>query len=157
MTVFSDNCNQTLSSVTSGNLAIPTTPVGYHGPQTCTWSISVTTGYTIAVMIAAVDVRIVHRKKSFFKHNYGLQIEDQSACANNYLGFHDGVSATSSLFGNGGSALCGSTPPDHFMSTTNEMFVVFRTDGTLSRPSLTLAFERGSNRVDCINFRNNVK
>ena len=53
---FLDNCNQTLTSVTSGNLVVPSTPVGYHGPQTCTWSISVASTYTIAMMIASVNV-----------------------------------------------------------------------------------------------------
>ena len=72
-----------------------------------------------------------------------LQIEDQSSCTGNYLAFHDGTSTTSALFGNGGNPLCGTTAPDHFMSSTNEIFVTFRTDGTLSRPSFSVDFERG--------------
>ena len=142
------NCNEDLA-VNSGLLEMPNDPPGYTGPQECTWKITVPTGNTIAVMINTIDVRKLEDTKpnGMLKLHCSRseleQIAFDSSCDNNHLKFYDGPDDTSSEIG----TFCGQTPPDHFMTSSNQMFVTIKTDGALARPSFNVAYEMGKRAI----------
>ena len=63
-----------------------------------------------------------------------LQLLDQDAtCASNYIEFTSGSMV---------EKFCGTELPKHFMSFTNEMTVVFNTDGKFRRPNFTATYQK---------------
>ena len=69
-----------------------------------------------------------------------VQLLDSGDCTQNHLKFFDGPSESSTLLG---SAYCNSVRPPHFKTSSNVVFVKFKTDGTLDRPVFSGNYEKG--------------
>ena len=118
-------CDETLLSVRNGTFQTPPSPVGFSGPRDCKWTYSVPAGEYAIVWF----------------DNFTL--DDAGSCENNYLKIYDGPDAKADLFG----TFCNGNVPASFKTTTEDLYVEFKTDGTQARPEFMGHFSIGTKRT----------
>ncbi|XP_017555843.2 cubilin [Pygocentrus nattereri] len=95
---------------TSGSVSSPThSIINYHHNMNCTY-------HTVVR-----DNRIIELKFNSF------HLEASSTCAFDYVAVYDGPNTLAPLLGR----FCGTVVPPNLKSSTNEMFIVFRTDASV--------------------------
>lgn len=102
---------QILSSSTASSITSPNYPELYPNRKDCTWLFTTTPGHRI-------------------KLNYDdFELELHPDCAYDYISVFDGSGTKNKTLGK----FCGSKSPHPIMSTSNEMFMVFKSDGSVQR------------------------
>ncbi|KAM6900418.1 cubilin [Xenentodon cancila] len=98
--------NSTAGTVSSPALSM----INYHHNMNCTYHISVQ------------DNRIIDLKFNTF------HLEASSSCRYDYVAVYDGLDTSAPLLGR----FCGTIIPPNLRSSTNQLFIIFRTDGSVS-------------------------
>ncbi|XP_066292098.1 MAM and LDL-receptor class A domain-containing protein 1-like isoform X1 [Branchiostoma lanceolatum] len=119
--------NPTVLSGDIGNFTSPGYPSNYPNNARCSWQISVNTGEAIAIRFSAFDLQ-----DAFF----GVY------CFSDYLAIYDGPSTSAPLL----ARLCGSSAQT-IVTTNRNAFVVFRTDGSVTRSGFSANFTATERRA----------
>ncbi|XP_078692084.1 sushi, von Willebrand factor type A, EGF and pentraxin domain-containing protein 1-like [Branchiostoma floridae x Branchiostoma belcheri] len=109
--------NPTVLSGNFGRFTSPGYPGNYPNSAYCSWQISVRTGYVVAIRFSA------------------FSLEDETNCGYDSLVVYDGSSPAAPHL----ARLCGSSPRTIF-TTGRNAFVVFRTDGSVTRSGFSANF-----------------
>lgn len=101
-------CGGNLTISSSDRIETPNYPFRYYLNQTCIWIINVPINYSVAIEFETFDI--------------------EENCAYDYVEVRDGNSSTSELINN--KRYCGRRTPPPLISTSNQMFIKFVSDGT---------------------------
>ncbi|XP_015810319.3 cubilin [Nothobranchius furzeri] len=102
----------------SGEIHSPSYPNTYPNNADCSWVISVDLGHRVLFNFTDLD------------------IENHSNCLWDYVAIHDGPSISSSLL----AQVCGTSIPPPITSTTNTIYVRFRSDSSLNHRGFSARF-----------------
>ncbi|KAK6748609.1 hypothetical protein RB195_001309 [Necator americanus] len=94
-----------------GEINTPNFPSDYPKAQNCTWHFVTTPGHRLMLTFSS------------------FQVEEHSQCKYDSASIYDGGDTNAPLVG----IFCGVTPPPMFMSSTNELFLTFTSDASVSR------------------------
>ncbi|BES95605.1 calcium ion Hypothetical protein [Nesidiocoris tenuis] len=109
----------------SGSIISPNYPFPYGRNAECIWKVTVSQGSVISLTIVDID------------------LETHSTCNLDYLELRDGISSRSPLLGR----YCTSNHPFAIMSTSNAMFIKFRSDISRSGRGFNIKFNTVCNRT----------
>ncbi|KAK5970140.1 CUB domain protein [Trichostrongylus colubriformis] len=96
----------------SGVITTPNYPGDYPKSQNCTWHFLTTPGHRLMLTFLS------------------FQVEEHSQCKYDSVSIYDGGDSNAVLVG----IFCGVVPPPLFMSSTNQLFLAFTSDASVSRP-----------------------
>uniref|UniRef100_A0AAQ4PGY7 Cubilin n=1 Tax=Gasterosteus aculeatus aculeatus TaxID=481459 RepID=A0AAQ4PGY7_GASAC len=134
-------CGGTLSTP-SGGFSSPSYPLPYHPNAECYWTIRTNPGSQLLLS---------------FSH---FHLESSSACAFDYLSVYDGNSTGGPQL----AQLCGSQLPSSISSSSNQLYIKLRTDGSVSAGGFlasytskcrVLVLNQHKGVVESLNFPNN--
>ncbi|WKY03605.1 hypothetical protein Q1695_004951 [Nippostrongylus brasiliensis] len=95
----------------SGIITTPNFPSDYPKGQNCTWHFVTTPGHRLMLTFSS------------------FQVEEHSQCKYDAASIYDGGNTDAVLVG----IFCGVVPPPMFMSSTNQLFLTFASDASVSR------------------------
>uniref|UniRef100_A0A7I5EAH1 Metalloendopeptidase n=1 Tax=Haemonchus contortus TaxID=6289 RepID=A0A7I5EAH1_HAECO len=96
----------------SGVITTPNYPSDYPKSQNCTWHFVTTPGHRLMLTFLS------------------FQVEEHSQCKYDSASIYDGGDTNAVLVG----IFCGVVPPPLYMSSTNQLFLTFVSDASVSRP-----------------------
>lgn len=105
-------CGGNLTITSGDRIETPNYPFRYHLNQTCIWIINVPTNYSVAIEF----------------ETFNIEDNSNNTCAYDYIEVRDGSSMASELITN--KRYCGIKKPPILISTKNQMFIKFVSDGT---------------------------
>ncbi|XP_059143098.1 tolloid-like protein 1 [Physella acuta] len=103
----------------NGNIVSPGFPIGYQNNMYFTWTIVGSPGTFITLNFTTLDL--------------GGSLE---SCVSDYIELHDGAGSGDPRY----PKLCGSVTPGLLASTSNYMYLVFRTDASVTRRGFNVTF-----------------
>ncbi|XP_048760926.2 tolloid-like protein 1 isoform X2 [Ostrea edulis] len=127
-----------------GHLTSPNYPDDYHPNKNCVWVITVSEGYSVALLF-----------------DY-LEIESHDDCVYDHLEVRDGTDENAPIL----AMLCGFSPPNPVKSTSNQIYIKFFSDDSVMKRGFSLKFLKeidecatGSHgcEQDCINTMGGYK
>eukprot|EP00795_Rhopilema_esculentum_P014104 gene14104-5092_t len=118
---FGAVCVNTIT-YTQGYIASPRWPASYPNSKECRWTVTVPAGRRISVRFTDFD------------------LEDHSSCNYDFFEARDGNLATSTLLGK----YCGTQNPAAFSSTSNSLFLKFKSDFSTTGRGFRLYFDAGA-------------
>lgn len=95
----------------NGQIMSPNYPDNYPPQKDCIWHFTTTPGHRIKLVFSVFD------------------IESHQECAYDHIAIYDGNSPDSMTLGK----FCGAKTPHSISSTTNEMYMIFNSDGSVQR------------------------
>ena len=125
---ISVTCHMSAPSVTCGGkitspgtIQSPNYPSNYPSSKICEWVIEFLEGETIELDFVELD------------------LEYNSACRYDWVEIRDGDKSNSSLIGN---KLCGNQTPQPIRSNGNQLYVQFRSDGSVTKKGFNIEVKR---------------
>lgn len=115
-----------------GRLESPNYPLNYVPNKDCVWRITVPSEYQVAVKFHSFDIE-----------NQG----NQDNCSYDFIEFRDGDSQNASIIG----IYCGNKIPADLTSTTNKLYVRFKSDSTVQRAGFSASFIKELNECEKLN------
>ena len=103
-----------------GQISSPSYPDPYRANRECIWTITVRHGYSVALQFQSFEV------------------EEHTDCVYDYVEIRDGHGANSSLI----TKLCGFNIPGDIISSTNELYIKFVSDGSVQKAGFAATFTK---------------
>lgn len=103
-------CDRIILTGKTGELKTPNYPRTYPSHSRCSWLIQAPTGYKLKLQF------------------YHFVLEDSYDCISDHVNIYDGRNSSATLLGK----YCARKDPFHVETTTNNMFIIFRSDRSLN-------------------------
>ncbi|KJH43150.1 CUB domain protein [Dictyocaulus viviparus] len=102
----------------TGKISSPNYPNNYPNNQNCTWHFVTTPGHRLTLTFSS------------------FRIEEHSQCKYDSASIYDGGDTNALLVG----TFCGAVPPPMFMSSMNQIFLLFTSDASVSRQGFEINY-----------------